>query len=55
MIDAYKSRGEELSKKAGEAINQLNKYTTPKDFEMIGKPEMPNMLNNFYNRLKSYC
>ena len=55
MIDAYKSRGEELSKKAGEAINQLNKYTTQKDFEMIGKPEMPNMLNNFYNRLKLYC
>lgn len=55
MIKAYKSRGEELSKKANEAINQLNKYTTPKDFEMIGKPEMPNMLNNFYNRLKLYC
>ena len=55
MINAYKSRGEELSKKANEAINQLNKYTTQKDFAMIGKPEMPNMLNNFYNRLKLYC
>ena len=55
MINAYKSRGEELSEKANEAINQLNKYTTQKDFEMIGKPEMPNMLNNFYNRLKLYC
>lgn len=55
MINAYKSRGAQLKAKVNEAINQLNKYTTQKDFAMIGKPGMPNMLDDFYKRLDLYC
>lgn len=54
MINAYKSRGAQLKAKVNEAINQLNKYTTQKDFAMIGKPGMPNMLDDFYKRLDLY-
>lgn len=55
MINAYNSRGAQLKAKANAAINQLNKYTEQQNFAMIGKPEMPNMLNNFYSRLNLYC
>ena len=55
MINAYNSRGVQLKARANAAINQLNKYTEQQKFAMIGKPEMLNMLNNFYSRLNLYC
>ena len=55
MINAYNSRGAQLKAKANAAINQLNKYTEQQNFAMIGKTEMPNMLDDFYKRLNLYC
>lgn len=51
----FEERGETLVAKADEAVNQLNKVATQNDFATIGKADMPDILIDFYKRLKLYC
>lgn len=55
IAEVYEERGEALAAKADEAVDQLNKVATQNDFATIGKADMPDVLSDFYKRLRLYC